>query len=90
MSKSKKVTERELSHGNLLAENTAILEHVDFVLTIASSKICSSNNDKAGKLVQLAQHATREVDKKMMKHSKRMSGLPMSRVAVNQCGCQRN
>lgn len=61
-----------------------LLEHVDLVLTIASSKIHSSNNDKAGKLVQLAQHATREVGKKITKHSKRMSGLPMSRVAVNQ------
>jgi hypothetical protein len=58
MSKSKKVTERELSHGELLAENTAILEHVDLVLTIASSEIRSGNNDKAGKLVQLAQRAT--------------------------------
>ncbi len=73
-----------MSHGKLLAENTAILEHVDLVLTIASSKIRSGNNDKAGKLVQLAQRATREVGKKITKQSKRMSGLPMSRVAVNQ------
>jgi hypothetical protein len=35
-----------------------ILEHVDLVLTIASSEIRSGNNDKAGKLVQLAQRAT--------------------------------
>jgi hypothetical protein len=84
MSKSRKVTERELSHGKLLAKNTVILEHLDLVLTIASSESGSSNDDKAGKLVQLAQRATREVGKKIMWHSKRMSGLPMSRVAVNQ------
>jgi hypothetical protein len=59
MSKSKQVTEREVSYGKHLAKNTAILEHVDLVVTItSSSKICSGNNEKAGKLVQLAQCAT--------------------------------
>jgi hypothetical protein len=38
----------------------------------------------AGILVQLAQCATCNVGKKITKHSKRMSGVPMSRVAVNQ------
>jgi hypothetical protein len=62
MSKSIQVTERELSHDECLAENTAILEHVDLVLTItSSSKIYSSKNEKAGRVVQLAQCTTCKV-----------------------------
>jgi hypothetical protein len=82
--KINQVTETELSHGECLAKNTAILEHVDLVLTITSREICSSNSNKACKLVQLAERATRKVSKKITNNSKRMSGVPMSRVAVNQ------
>jgi hypothetical protein len=54
-------------------------------LSMWISKIHSGNDEKAGKLVQLAQCTTHKVGKKITKHSNRMSGVPMSTVAaVNQ------